>query len=120
MLNALFTFKGAVLFFVFLTLIIGLVLPFLILFGTERGATLAIVTQIGLILVFPVFKFIVNAVAGLLSFDMAFWKHLIQSSLTFLESRTSAEILLMGLGLTGMVNALSLGVSIIGYQHKDL
>ncbi len=68
----------------FLFLIQSFILPFIFKFGAGRGINAAIVTQIVIVLMIPVVKFIMNAISGIFAFDLAFFSRLLQTILIWI------------------------------------
>ena len=120
LLKLFMNFRGIFATFLFLGLILIFILPFIFRFGTTKGLLAAISAQIGLFFIIQFFKFILKALRGIFSFDLAFLKGFFNSIgrwVTGLE--TDETYLLMFIGLIILI-LLSLGLSTRFFKNKDL
>lgn len=114
------SWRGILSLLIFLFLILAFIFPFIFRFGPGKGIAAAIVTQIGLTLLVPVTKFILNALKGIFHFDLAFFSRIFQNGIRWLMQLEKYQVYLLLMGIFATILLISVCLSIRFFNRKDL
>jgi hypothetical protein len=114
------SWRGILSLLVLLFLILAFIFPFIFRFGPGKGIAAAIVTQIGLTLLVPVTKFILNALKGIIHFDLAFFTRILHHSIRWLMHLEKFQVYLLLTGVFSTMLLISVSLSIRFFNRKDL
>lgn len=119
-LTSLFTVRGFICVFSFLLLLLSLLLPFYFKFGAGRGVTAGLLFQIGIVLLVPVIKFIINLFSGIIHLDLNSIIRFLYSSLSWIFGLRPVFAYLFAIGTIAVILLLSAALSVRFYNRRDL
>jgi len=114
------SWRGILSLLVLLFLILAFIFPFIFRFGPGKGVAAAIIAQIGLTLLVPVTKFILNALKGIINFDLAFFSRIFQNSIRWLMHLEKFRAYLLLIGIFSIMLLISVSLSIRFFNRRDL
>lgn len=117
--DILLSTRGIIGMVVFLFFILCFMLPFVFKFGSGKGMMVALFTQIGIALIWPILKFLFTAISGVFSFDLDFFNRLLQSTITWLLSLSVLKAYFLLFFIVVLVISLSISLSILFYKQRD-
>jgi hypothetical protein len=79
----------------------------------------ALFTQLGIMLFWPILKFLFKAISGVFSFDLDFFNRLLQSTITWLLSLDATKAYFLLFFTVVFVVFLSISLSILFYKKRD-
>ena len=114
------SFRGIIAMLSFLFMILSFIFPFIFKFGPGKGVTAALITQISLMIAFPLAKFVLKALQGIFAFDFAFFNRMLHSAIKWIVGLSAFQAYLMIFGIVSLVILVSIGLSIRFYNRMDL
>ncbi len=114
------SFRGIIAMLSFLFMILSFIFPFIFKFGPGKGVTAALVTQISLMIAFPLIKFVLKALQGILAFDFAFFNRMLHAAIKWIIDLTAFQAYLLIFGIVAFVILVSIGLSVSFYKRMDL
>ena len=118
--DILLSTRGIFSMIVFLFFILCFTLPFIFIFGSGKGMMVALFTQLGIMLFWPILKFLFKAISGVFSFDLDYFNRLLQSTITWLLGLSALKAYFLLFFIVTFVVSLSILLSIIFYKKRDL
>lgn len=104
----------------FLLFILIFYLPFIFKFGPGKGMSVALIAQIGLVLIVPVGKFTLKALQGVLAFDLVFFTGLFDAIRKWVMGLSTNGIYLFIFTLLLVLTLISMGLSTRLYKKKEI
>lgn len=120
LLMLLFSIRGMTGTVLFMLMFLMYYLPFIFKFGSSKGMSVALITQICIILIVPIGKFALRAVQGILAFDLAFFSGLFDAIRKWVMGMRANETYLFILTLLVVSTFISIGLSARFYKNKDI
>jgi len=117
--DILLSARGILGMIVFLFFILCFMFPFVLKFGSGKGMTVALFTQIGIMLFWPILKFLFKAISGVFSFDLDFFNRLLQSTIKWLIGLSALKAYFLLFFIVVFVTSLSISLSILFYKKRD-
>ncbi|MBN2091819.1 ABC-2 transporter permease [candidate division KSB1 bacterium] len=114
------SWRGLLSMLIFMFLILSFMFPFIFKFGTGKGTMAALITQISLVLIIPLIKFIMKALSGIFDFDFAFFSRIFYKSIQWLMQLEKFQVYLLLIGIFLSVILISISLSIRFFNHRDL
>lgn len=118
--NIILSFRGIISMLSLLFVVLSFIFPFIFKFGSGKGVTAALITQIGLMIAVPVVKFVINALQGILAFDFAFFNRMLHTAIKWIVGLSAFQAYLLLLGIVSFVILVSIGLSVRFYNRMDL
>lgn len=104
----------------FLLVIQSIMFPFVFKFGPGKGAIVALIIQIGIVLLVPLFEFIINALNDIWKFDIAYFYNLLHNILNWTMTLPAIYAYLFALGVVVILYVISIILSVRFYNRRDL
>jgi len=104
----------------FLLFILIFYLPFIFKFGPGKGMSVALIAQIGLVLIVPVGKFTLKVLQGVLVFDLVFFTGLFETIRKWVMGLSTNGIYLFIITLLVVLAFISMGLSTRFYKKKEI
>jgi hypothetical protein len=120
LLMLFFSIRGMMSTTLFLLLILTFYLPFLFKFGSSKGISAALLTQICLVLIIPTGKFVFKAVLGIFAFDLSFFSGLFGAIRDWVMGLRPDETYVLIFMLLVFATLVSMGLSVRFYKKRDL
>jgi hypothetical protein len=117
--DILLSTRGIIGMIVFLLFILCSMFPFIFKFGSGKGMMVALFTQLGIMLFWPILKFLFKAISGVFSFDLDFFNRLFHSTITWLLSLSATKAYSLLFFTVVFVISLSISLSILFYKKRD-
>ncbi len=104
----------------FLLVILTIMLPFVFKFGSGKGVIAALIIQIGIVLLVPLFEFIINALNDIWNFDIAYFYNLLHNILSWMMTLPAIYAYLFALSVVVILYVISIILSVRFYNRRDL
>jgi hypothetical protein len=104
----------------FLLVILAFMFPFTFKFGPGKGAIAALIVQIGVVLLVPLFGFIKNALSDVWNFDILFFYKLLLEILIWIAALPAIYAYLFTFSIVFMFTMVSIVLSVRCYNRRDL
>jgi ABC-type transport system involved in multi-copper enzyme maturation permease subunit len=118
--NILLSLRGLASMSLFLIFILSFILPFVFKYGSGKGFTTALITQIVLVIFIPIAKFVLNVLNGIFEFDIALFSRLLNSTLRWLIALPAYQAYILITLFIILIITISLKLSIRFYYKRDL
>lgn len=116
----LLSMRGIITMAVFLLFILSFILPFIFKFGSGRGVIAALITQLVIVFIMPLGEFILEALKGIITFDLAWIQRFLKSLLEWIISLPAFSAYLLLFTVIFTVILLSITLSVRFYNKLDL
>jgi len=104
----------------FLLVILTIMLPFVFKFGPSKGVIAALIIQIGIVLLVPLFEFFINALNDIWKLDIAYLYNLLHNILNWMMTLPAIYAYLLTLSIVVAFYFISIILSIRFYNKRDL
>ena len=104
----------------FLLLFLAFYFPFIFRFGLAKGAGIGLIAQLCLFSIVPAGRFIVDALSGVVSFDLTIFVKLFEAVRSWVTGMSDAKTFVFMIAVLVTAAILSLALSIRFFKHKDI
>ncbi|MBI5021581.1 MAG: ABC-2 transporter permease [Ignavibacteriales bacterium] len=104
----------------FLLFILTIMLPFVFKFGPGKGVIAALILQISLVIISPVYNFLMNVLNDIWDFDITYIYNLLHNFLNWIMTLPAIYAYLFVFGIVLTLYIISISLSIRFYNKRDL
>ena len=119
-LPIILNFKGVLLFYAGLLIMLSFIFPFMYKLGSGKGFVVALSLQLGLPLLKPLYRFATNALQGIYELDIRELIQLLQGAFRWINTQSSFTISILGSSTVLCIIILSLFLSTRFYNKRDI
>lgn len=104
----------------FLLVILTIMLPFIFKFGPGKGVIAALILQISLVIISPLYNFLMNVLNDIWDFDIAYFYNLLHNILNWIMTLPAIYAYLFVISILLTCYVISIFLSIRFYNKRDL